>query len=67
MFIQAVSHDVAAEFVQAFEDSSRQPVYAGSTAFVPCRTAANEDFYVMFDALGSAAIISKWDVPTLNS
>lgn len=67
MFIQAITYDTAAQFLDAWENVEKETIHAGETAFYPCRTAANEDLYVMFDALGSAAILGDGVCPTLNS
>ena len=67
MFIQEVTYEVAAEFVQAYEDLGKKPISVGETEFLPCRTEECKDLYVMFGALGEAAIIGPDVVPSLNS
>ena len=67
MFIHEVSYETAAEFVQAYENLDKEPIYVGETEFFPCLNDMKEDFYVMFGALGEAALIGVGVVPTLNS
>lgn len=59
MIIEAIAYDAACDFIHACENSNGALVEVGATAFVPCITAENEDVYVMFGALGEAALIRK--------